>query len=237
MPVSTAMAEPGAYKLFAWLSPAMPVGAYSYSHGLESAVEAGRVAEAAALRAYIDTVLRHGSGRQDALWLRAAYGAAANGTFEGWSLAEIITAAAALRGTRELALESAAQGQALLRVLRKAWPSAELDALDGSCREARVEPPYAVVIGVACAAHRLPLAASLAAFLQAFAANLISAGIRLIPLGQSDGQRLTAALEGTVQEVVAAVLANSLEDLGSAAPLIDLLSMAHETQYTRLFRS
>jgi urease accessory protein len=145
--------------------------------------------------------------------------------------------AAALRGTRELALESAAQGQALLRVLRKAWPSAELDALDGSCREARVEPPYAVVLGVACAAHRLPLAASLAAFLQAFAANLISAGIRLIPLGQSDGQRLTAALEGTVHEVAAAVMAGALEDLGSAAPLIDLLSMAHETQYTRLFRS
>lgn len=230
------MAEPGAYKLFAWLSPAMPVGAYSYSHGLESAVEAGRVADAAGLRAYVETVLRHGAGRQDALWLRAAY-AAASGQFEGWSVAEIVGAAAALRGTRELALESVAQGQALLTVLRKAWPAAELDALAGLCREIRVEPPYAVVLGVACAAHRLPLEASLAAFLQAFAANLISAGIRLIPLGQSDGQRLTAALEGTVHEVVAAVMAGSLEDLGSAAPLIDLLSMAHETQYTRLFRS
>jgi urease accessory protein len=231
------MAEPGAYKLFAWLSPAMPVGAYSYSHGLESAVEAGRVADAAGLRAYVETVLRHGAGRQDGLWLRAAYAATTSGTFEGWSLAEIVTTAAALRGTRELALESAAQGQALLTMLRKAWPAAELDALDRSCRDARVEPPYAVVLGVACAAHRLPLAASLAAFLQAFAANLISAGIRLIPLGQSDGQRLTAALEGTVHEVVAAVMAGSLEDLGSAAPVIDLLSMAHETQYTRLFRS
>lgn len=231
------MAEPGAYKLFAWLSPAMPVGAYSYSHGLESAVEAGRVADAAGLRAYVETVLRHGAGRQDGLWLRAAYAATTSGTFEGWSLAEIVRAAAALRGTRELALESAAQGQALLTVLRKAWPAAELDALDRSSRDARVEPPYAVVLGVACAAHGLPLEASLAAFLQAFAANLISAGIRLIPLGQSDGQRLTAALEDTVHEVVAAVMAGSLEDLGSAAPLIDLLSMAHETQYTRLFRS
>ena len=231
------MAEPGAYKLFAWLSPAMPVGAYSYSHGLESAVEAGRVAAAPDLRAYVETVLRDGSGRQDALWLRAAYVAAASGAFEGWSLADIVTAAAALRGTRELALESSAQGQALLTVLRKAWPAAELGALERLCQEARVEPPYAVVLGVACAAHRLPLAASLTAFLQAFAANLISAGIRLIPLGQSEGQRLTAALESTVHEVAAAVMVSSLEDLGSAALLIDLLSMAHETQYTRLFRS
>jgi urease accessory protein len=231
------MAEPGAYKLFAWLSPAMPVGAYSYSHGLESAVEAGRVADAADLRAYVETVLRHGTGRQDALWLRAAHAAVASGQFEGWSLAGIVEAATALRGSRELALESAAQGQALLAVLRKAWPAPELDTLDRLCREARVEPPYAVVLGVACAAHRLPLETSLTAFLQAFAANLISAGIRLIPLGQSDGQRLTAALEETVHEVAAAVMAGSLEDLGGAAPLIDLLSMAHETQYTRLFRS
>lgn len=231
------MAEPGAYKLFAWLSPAMPVGAYSYSHGLESAVEAGRMPDAAGLQAYAETVLRHGAGRQDALWLRAAYAAAASGRFEGWSLAEIVNVAAALRGSRELALESAAQGQALLTALRKAWPSAELDALDRLCREARGEPPYAVVLGVACAAHHLPLAASLTAFLQAFAANLISAGIRLIPLGQSNGQRLTAALEDTVHEVAAAAMAGSLEDLGSAAPVIDLLSMAHETQYARLFRS
>jgi urease accessory protein len=231
------MAEPGAYKLLAWLSPAMPVGAYSYSHGLEAAVAAGRVVDAASLRAYLETVLRHGSGRQDGLWLRAAYAAAASGSFEGWSLAEVVATAAALRPTRELALESAAQGQALLGVLRQAWPAPALDALHELCREHRLQPSYAVVLGVASAAHRLPLEASLVAFLHAFAANLVSAGIRLIPLGQSAGQRLTAALEATVHDVTAAVMAGSLDDLGSAAPLIDLLSMAHETQYTRLFRS
>ena len=231
------MAEPGAYKLFAWLSPAMPVGAYSYSHGLEYAVEAGEVVDTAGLRAYVETVLRHGSGRQDGLWLRAAYAATSRGRFEGWSLIEILTTAAALRGTCELALESAAQGQALLGVLRKAWPAKELDDLDEVCREIDLEPPYAVVLGVAAAAHRLPLEAALLAFLHALAANLISAGLRLIPLGQSDGQRLTAALEATVEELAAEVMASSLDDLGSAAPLIDLFSMAHEAQYTRLFRS
>lgn len=231
------MADPGAYKLFAWLSPAMPVGAYSFSHGLESAVEADRVTDVRSLGAYVETALRHGTGRADALFLRAAYEAGVDGKFESWSLAEIRATAAAQRGTSELALESAAQGRALLAVLRQAWPAVELDALDDLCRRSEVGPPYAVVLGIAARAHGLRLEATLRAFLQAFAANLISAGIRLVPLGQTDGQRLTAALEGTVREVTVAALAGRLDDLGTAAPAIDLFSMAHETQYTRLFRS
>ena len=231
------MAEPYAYKLFAWLSPAMPVGAYSYSHALEAAVEAGAVDDAPSLRRYVETVLRYGTGWTDGLLLRAAHEAGVDGTFEGWSLVEILTTAAAMRGTSELALESAAQGRALLTVLRQAWPAAELAALDRLCRRLDLEPPYALVLGLAARAHRLPLAAVLPAFLQAFAASLISAGIRLIPLGQTDGQRLTAALEGVIAEAVALVMASGIEDLGSAALAIDLLSMAHETQYTRLFRS
>ncbi len=122
-------------------------------------------------------------------------------------------------------------------MLREAWPAAELDALDELCRQAEAAPAYALVLGLAARAHGLPLAAVLPAFLQAFAANLISAGIRLIPLGQTDGQRLTAALEDVITEVVALVMASGVEDLGSAALAIDLFSMAHETQYTRLFRS
>ncbi len=231
------LAEPYPYKLFAWLSPAMPVGAYSYSHALESAIAAGAVADAASLRDYALTVLRYGTGWSDGLLLRAAHEAGIDGTFEGWSLVEILTTAAAMRGTSELALESAAQGRALLTVLGHAWPAAGLAALDHLCRRSDLEPPYALVLGLAARAHGLPLAAVLPAFLQAFAANLISAGIRLIPLGQTDGQRLTAALEGAVAEVVALVMASGIEDLGSAALAIDLFSMAHETQYTRLFRS
>jgi urease accessory protein len=237
MPAATDMTEQAAYKLFAWLSPAMPVGAYSFSHALENAVEAGRVTGAAGLRAYVETALRHGTGWTDALFLRAAFEAGIEGTFGGWSLAEIVATAAAQRGTSELALESAAQGRALLVVLRQAWPAPALDVLGDLCRRLALEPPYAVVLGIAARAHHLPLEATLRAFLQAFAANLISAGIRLIPLGQTDGQRLTAGLEGTVRKVTAAALASGLDALGSAAPAIDLFSMAHETQYTRLFRS
>jgi urease accessory protein len=223
----------GAYKLLAWFSPAMPIGAYSYSHGLEYAVEAGLVGDAPAVRGYLETALRHGAGQLDASLLCAAYRASR----EGCALADIVTLAAAMRGTVELALESAAQGRALLTLLRQAWPAPALDALAALCRQHEVEPAHAVVAGVACAAHGLPLQPCVVAFLHGFAANLISAGVRLIPLGQTEGQRLTAALESTIQSVAAGAMAASLDDLGTACPMIDLCAIAHETQYTRLFRS
>ena len=223
----------GPYKLLAWFSPTMPIGAYSYSHGLEYAVEAGLVTAAPALGSYVETALRQGTGRLDATLLCAAYRASR----EGCPLADIVTLAAAMRGTAELALESAAQGRAQLTLLRQAWPAPALDELAALCRQHEVEPAHAVTAGVACAAHRLPLQPCVVAFLHGFAANLISAGVRLIPLGQTEGQRLTAALEATIHAVAADALATSLDDLGSACPMIDLCAIAHETQYTRLFRS
>ena len=151
--------------------------------------------------------------------LCAAYRASRDGACEGRSLADVVTLAAALRGTSELALESAAQGRALLTVLRQAWPAPALDALGGAlpqargragpCRASRASPARRT--GCRCEA-------CVVAFLHGFAANLISAGVRLIPLGQTDGQRLTAALEATVQEVAAEALAASLDDLGTRLP-------------------
>jgi urease accessory protein len=232
MAATTRMTD-GVYKLLAWFSPAMPIGAYSYSHGLEYAVEAGLVTDAPALRAYVETALCHGTGQLDASLLCAAYRASRGGP----PLAEVVMLAAALRGTSELALESAAQGRALLTVLRRAWPAAELEGLEAICRHEAIAPTHAVTAGVACAAHRLPLEPSVVAFLHGFAANLISAGVRLIPLGQTEGQRLTAALEDMIRAVAADALAASLDDLGTACPMIDLCAIAHETQYTRLFRS
>jgi urease accessory protein len=239
MPDVTTMPErpggAGLLALLAWFSPAMPVGAYSYSHGLEYAVEAGLVGDAPALHAYIETALRHGAGRVDAAFLAAAHRASpfsASGALE-----EAVSLAATLRGTRELALESAAQGRALLTTLHQAWPAPELQELDALCRRLAVEPPYACVAGVAAAAHRLALEATLLALLHAVVANLVSAGLRLIPLGQSDGQRITAALAPTIEQVASEAATASLDDLGTATPVIDWCSMRHETQYTRLFRS
>ena len=99
---------------------------------------------------------------------------------------------------------------------------------------------WGVVVAVALAAsvYAIPLEAALGGYLHAFAANLISAAVRAVPLGQSDGQRTLAALENTVNETVAAALAvESLDEVGTATPLLDWCSLRHETQYTRLFRS
>jgi urease accessory protein len=232
-----APAQAGLLELLAWFSPAMPTGAFSYSHGLEWAVEAGLVQGTPSLGGYVEAILRQGSGRLDAIFLAAAYGASIDGTFEGRSLEAVIALAAAMHGTRELALESAAQGRAFLTTLRQAWPAPQLDELEALCRRLEVEPRHASVAGVAAAAHEVPLRAATVAFLHALAANLISAGIRLIPLGQTDGQRLTAALAPTIVAVAEEALAASLDDLGSATPLVDWCSMRHETQRTRLFRS
>ena len=239
MPEATAMPErpsgAGLLELLAWFSPAMPVGAYSHSHGLEYAVAAGLVGDAPALHAYIESALRHGTGRLDATFLAAAHRATVAGS--GDASEEIVALAAALRGTRELALESAAQGRALLITLQQAWPAPELQKLDALCRRLAVEPPYACVAGAAAAAHRLPVEPTLLAFLHAFVANLVSAGLRLIPLGQTDGQRITAALATAINDVANEAAAATLDDLGSATPVIDWCSMRHETQDARLFRS
>jgi urease accessory protein len=243
MPASTAMVEtdgrarPGLLELLAWFSPAMPTGAFSYSHGLEWAVEAALVQDALSLHDYVEAVLRQGSGRVDAVFLGAAYRASTGKNAEGLSLEEVIAYAGAMHGTRELVLESGAQGSALLTTLQRAWPAPELDHLDALCRRLEVEPRHACVAGVAAAAHGVPLRAATLAFLHALAASLISAGIRLIPLGQTDGQRLTAAIAPAILEVADEALSGSLDELGTATPLVEWCSMRHETQYTRLFRS
>jgi urease accessory protein len=96
---------------------------------------------------------------------------------------------------------------------------------------------YPVAVAVAAAGHGVPLVPALHAFLHAATANLISAGVRLIPLGQTDGQRLVAALEGVIAATAARALQCPLDEIGGAAFRADLASMRHETQYTRLFRS
>ena len=96
---------------------------------------------------------------------------------------------------------------------------------------------YPVAVAITAAGHGVPLAPALHGFLHAGAANLISAGVRLIPLGQTDGQRVLAALEPVLAATAEQAMATTLDDIGSAAFRADLASMRHETQYTRLFRS
>lgn len=216
------------YRLLSWLSPSYPVGAFSYSHGLEHAVETGRVATAEDVSAWVSTVLLQGTGRVDGVLFREAYSAVAGANWD--HLDHVIDLGNAFQATSEFALETRAQGNAFIKATFAAWPA---DAL------ARIEDGavYPVAVAVACAAHGIDLKTALHGYFHAFSANLVSAAVRLVPLGQTDGQRAIATLSDAVTGAQDQALTIRLDDIGSAAPLIDLASMHHETQYTRLFRS
>ncbi|MBK8174698.1 MAG: urease accessory protein UreF [Rhodospirillales bacterium] len=222
-------------RLMTWMSPAFPVGAYSYSHGIEAAVERGLITDAVGLRAWIDAILRHGSGRCDAILVYAAW--QAERARDDVRLAETLAWADAFRATFEMALESAAQGRAFLDGVRAAWPHPRLDALADLAADLKRPPSYPLVAGVAIAAAGIDISAGLVAFVHAFAANLVSAGTRLIPLGQSDALRVLAGLEATIRAVAQDAQGLGLADLGTATWMVDWTSARHETQYTRLFRS
>lgn len=252
------------YKLLAWASPAFPTGGFSYSHGLEAAAADGAVHDRATLETWIAATIALGSGRIDADTLRDAWRAAEAG--DGMALAEAERRGVAHRATAELALESAQQATAFAAAYEAAWdphpatpeasatrsrlrgegfwasaqkyhsrnsgeggPGASPETSEGHC--------HAAVFGAAAARGGISLDAALTAYLQAFAANLMSAGLRLGIVGQSDGQRILAALEPMVAAAVVTSLARNTEDFGSTTFALDLASMAHETLYTRLFRS
>ena len=220
-------------KLMTWLSPAFPVGAYAYSHGLEWAASDGTVTDAPTLEAWLADILRHGAGHTDAILFAHAWRAAV--ADDDLSLTEIVALAAAFQPSRERHLEATAQGSAFLTAVTAAWPNERLTRFVNTFSGAPVTS--AVAVAVAAATHGIPLAAALNATLTAFVANLVSAGVRAIPLGQTDGQRVIAALAPTAAEVAAGAENATLDDLGGAALRADIASMNHESQYTRLFRS
>jgi len=238
----TPLAEPAAalsadeaaalYRLMTWLSPAFPVGAFSYSSGIEWAVEAGDIVDGATLQAWLSSMLSDGPGFCDGVFLAQAHRAATSSGDA--SLREIAELAAAFAPSRERHLETSAQGRAFIEIARAAWNCDGLDHLVAACEGSIV---YPVAVGIVSAAHAIPLAPTMHAFLHAVTSNWISAGARLIPLGQTDSQRALAALEPVVVATGKRAINATLDDLGSATFRADIGSMRHETQYTRLFRS
>jgi urease accessory protein len=220
------------YRLMAWLSPSYPVGAFSYSSGIEWAVEAGDIKDADTLRRWLAVVIGEGGGFCDAVFFAHAHRALADA--DDRVLCAVAELAAAFAPSKERHLETTAQGAAFIEATRAAWSCPALDRL----AVAWTGPlAYPVAVGVAAAGHGIALEPALHAFLHAATANLISAGVRLVPLGQSDGQRVLAALEPVVEVTARRALITPLDDMGSAAMRADLASLLHETQYTRLFRS
>ena len=222
-------------RLQSWLSPAFPTGSYSYSHGIESAVEAGHIHDRKSLVDWLEADLCYGSGRNEAIFFSEAWRCAVDD--DRVKLLEIAELAAAFRGTSEFALESSQQATACLATLRHVWPDHLLDWLSQILYKSHVQPALAVVLGVRSAKQGIPISLALPAFLQGYIANLVTAGVRLVPLGQTDGQRAIAELEEAVLAASAQTKGATIDDLGSAAFMVELASMAHETQYTRLFRS
>ncbi|WP_375465416.1 urease accessory protein UreF [uncultured Methylobacterium sp.] len=219
-------------RLMAWLSPGYPVGAYAYSHGLEAAVEAGNVTDEASLSAWLGDVLEHGAGRNDLILARHAHRAAADD--DAGAVRDLNDLALALAPSRELRLETAQQGRSFLDATRIAWPDPRLLALSEAVAG---DIAYPVAVGIAAGVHGMALRPTLASFGLAFVQNLVSAALRLAPVGQTAGTRIVAALAPRVAALAATIPDLSLDDLGSATLRLDLGSFRHETQYSRIFRS
>ncbi|WP_416795602.1 urease accessory protein UreF [Ciceribacter azotifigens] len=215
----------GLLRLMAWLSPAFPVGGFAYSGGLEAAIQSGHVSSAETLKDWLLTLLRNGSLRNDAVLLAEAHRAAADDE----RLLEVAELATALAGSAERHLEISRQGAAFLAAA-SAWPGSVSAALgDGTA--------YSVAVGAVAASNGVGLAETAAAFLHAAVSQLVSVAIRLGVLGQSQGVALLSALEEVIAEQTEKAVSSTLEDLGSATLVADLMSLRHETQHSRLFLS
>ena len=232
-PLGKRSAGAALYRLMAWLSPAYPIGAFSYSSGIEWAVEAGDIRDAASLRDWLSVMIAEGGGFCDAVFFVHAHRAA--GGDDDAALRAVAELAAAFAPSKERHLETTAQGRAFLDTTRAAWPCAALDRLtaawDGASRAAgrgrrRLRRPR----HPARRRRFTPICTR-------WPRTSISAGVRLIPLGQTDGQRVLAALEPVIAATAERALVTPLDDVGSASFRADFASMRHETQYTRLFRS
>lgn len=217
------------YRLLTWLSPAYPVGAFSFSQGLETAVDRKLVTDVESARRWLEDILEHGSIWSDAIIFANSHSATNIATLE-----QINEFALAFQPSAELKAETLALGRAFVQTTLLAWPSPLLEEADRTIGE-----DFAYPCAVACAAsgHDIELIPALQAWCHSSVSNLVSAAIRLVPLGQSDGQRILAALEGQILATAEKAAETHLDDLVTSSLMAEICSMRHETQHVRLFRS
>jgi urease accessory protein len=212
-------------RLMAWLSPVFPVGSFSYSNGLERAVHDGLVSGVESLRDWLQSLVSYGAGWNDAVLFAESWRQAVS----GGDLQEVAELGAALTGSHERHMETMLQGSAFL-VAAKTWDHAVFRRLPSECA-------YPVAVGAVSGAHGIPLGLALSAYLQAFCINLLQASIRLSVTGQTGVISLMAAMEPTLVTTAARAAQSTLDDLGSATFLAEIMAMKHEIQHSRLFRS
>lgn len=208
---------PALLSLMQWLSPAFPTGAYAYSHGLEWAISAGDVTDAASAKIWLGDILQHGTGWQDAVILGQSLKAGADH-------AALTDYARALAPSRERLTETMDQGMAFARGL-------------GAIGQTVDPGPLPVVLGQAAEKLALPASQVIALYLHAFTANLVSVAVRFIPLGQSDGQRVLSELHPLILRVSEATTGAALTDITSASIGADMAAMRHESMDVRIYRT
>lgn len=209
---------PGLLSIVQWLSPAFPTGGYAFSHGLETAVAEGALRDGAAVEQWLADTLRFGAGRTDAILL-------AHALDPGADMAALTDLALALAPSAERLRETAEQGAAF------ALAVAPLLGRDLPPR------PLPLVLGQAARGLGLPVPLVVALYLHAFMANLVSAAVRFVPLGQNEGQRVLAALHPQILALAQEAAMAPLDSIGSAAFRSDLGSMLHETLDVRIFKT
>lgn len=212
-------------RLMSWLSPSFPVGAFSYSHGLEYAVHDGRIADAGDLEAWLRDLLERGSAWNDAVLVAESWRRARAGE----DLEDLRALGEALTGSSERHLETVNQGAAFLEAA-SAWPAPVPVELGPDC-------PLPVAVGALAGAHGISVEATVTAYLHAFTSNLIQAGLRLTSIGQKQGVSVLSALEPVLAETGRRAATATLDDLGSATFLAEIAAMKHEMQHSRIFRS
>ena len=206
-----------ALTLMQWLSPAFPVGAFAYSHGLEQVIADGAVTDAAKLEEWLGALVTHGSGRADAILLAAAY---TNG-----DVGHVDACARAFAAGAERLMETDLQGAAFYDTARSVW-GLDLHGLT-----------YPVAVGAAARAMAIPLTETLPLYMHAFTSNLVSVAQRALPMGQTDGQKVLAALAPALAATGAEAAKSTLDDLTATSFAADIAAMRHETLQPRIFRT
>jgi urease accessory protein len=210
------------------VSPALPVGAYAYSQGLEYAVQAGWVCDEASTLDWLQGLSRFGLGTHDLpllLRLHAAWSSGEVAMVEAWN-ARLIAA----RETSELRAEERHLGQALARVLVELELPEAQPWFDRSVA-------YATMFSLAAVRWQIPARETLSGLLWSWTENQVLAAVKLVPLGQSAGQRLLRRLSDAIPDIVGEAMALPDEGIGVGVISQVLASALHESQYSRLFRS
>jgi urease accessory protein len=215
-------------------SPALPIGGFAYSQGLEQAIEDRLVNDAQTAQIWIHDILMFSLAKQElVLWIQVYNAVSAD---DMQALDRLNTEILSLRETREFRLESTQMGQSLAKLFPQ-WPEAQHFTQQLKAYPKTIALTYTAAFAAICAASKVPLELGLTSYLWGWAENQVVAAVKQIPLGQSAGQEILHALKKSIPEAIAIACNTPADELGSAAIGLAISSARHENQYSRLFRS